>query len=234
MMTGTTAGRTASRIGLVALLVAVLLAWFLLPAKDWIQSIDAWIGRLGAWGIFIFALAYIALVILLAPVGIMSIAAGLIFGLWGIPLVIVSAAIGATLAFLVSRYFVRERVKAFTQKRDVFRAVDRVLGEEGWKVVVLLRLNPLMPFNLQNYFFGATDIGLLPYAAATLFGIMPGSMAYVYLGTLGQAAAPGGGASGLKIALLGVGLVATIVLVLIVSRQAKIKLKNLGVDKTSA
>lgn len=176
-MTGTTARRAASWIGLVALLLAVLLAWFLLPAKDWIQSIDAWIGRLGAWGIIIFAIAYIALVILLAPVGIMSIAAGLIFGLWGIPLVIVSAAIGATFAFLVSRYFVRERVKAFTQKRDVFRAVDKALGEEGWKVVALLRLNPLVPFNLQNYFFGATDIGLLPYAAATLFGIMPGSVA---------------------------------------------------------
>ena len=98
------------------------------------------------------------------------------------------------------------------------RVVDRAIEEEGWKIVVLLRLNPLIPFNLQNYFFGATKIGFLPYLAATFFGIMPGGAAYIYLGALGKVAAVGGGT--LKTALLGLGLAATVILVVIIARKA--------------
>jgi uncharacterized membrane protein YdjX (TVP38/TMEM64 family) len=84
---------------------------------------------------------------------------------------------------------VRERVKVLAQKRPLLQAIDRAVGDEGWKVVALLRLNPLVPFNLRNYFFGATDIGLVPYMITTFFGIMPGSAMYIYLGTLGQTVA---------------------------------------------
>jgi uncharacterized membrane protein YdjX (TVP38/TMEM64 family) len=216
------------------LLAAVLMAWHLLPVRDWIQSLDTWIGQLGAWGIIVFAVAYVVVVISLAPAEIMSLAAGLIFGLWGIPLVVVSATIGATCAFLIARYFAREKVKEFTDKRAVFKAVDAVVKEEGWKLVALFRLNPLVPFNLQNYFFGITEIGLLPYVITTFFGIMPGTAAYVYIGTLGQVAATGGETSHLKVALLGVGLLATILLVWIAGRRAKTMLKDLGVEKNGA
>jgi uncharacterized membrane protein YdjX (TVP38/TMEM64 family) len=229
VITGAAAKRTALWIALAALLFTVPLGWQFLPVREWILSMEAWIGRLGAWGILIFAMVYVGIVILMMPAEIMSIAAGLIFGLWGIPLVIVSGTIGATVAFLVSRYLVRAKVQEFTRRHDAFKAMDTVVKQEGWKLVALLRLNPLVPFNLQNYFFGATDIGLLPYVAATFFGIMPGSAAYVYLGTLGQVAAGGNEAGGLKMGLLGVGLVATVVLILIIGRQAKITLKNLGV-----
>src|SRR5262245_4668821 len=102
----------------VILLLGLLLAWQFLPIRDWIRSLDTWIAELGAWGILIFAIAYVVLVVLLAPAEIMSMAAGFIFGLWGIPLVVVSATIGATCAFLVGRYFVRKRVKEFTRKRE--------------------------------------------------------------------------------------------------------------------
>ena len=173
---------------------------------------------------------YIALVVLLAPAGVMSIAAGLIYGAWAFPLVVVSATIGAALAFLLARYLARDAVKGLLERRPVLRVVDRAIEEVGWKIVVLLRLNPLIPFNLQNYFFGATKIGFLPYLAATFFGIMPGAAAYIYLGALGEVAAGGGG--GLKTALLGLGLAATVILVVIIARKARAKLRSLGVDES--
>jgi uncharacterized membrane protein YdjX (TVP38/TMEM64 family) len=174
-------------LGLLVLLIGVGVAWYFLPTKDFVHSFSASIREHGTWGAVAFAIVYVVVVVALAPAEIMSIAAGFIFGPFGFPLVVISATIGATLAFLISRYLVRERVKALVGRRPVLRAIDRTVGEEGWKIVLLLRLNPLVPFNLQNYFFGGTDIGLVPYAVSTFFGIMPGSAMYVYLGTLGQA-----------------------------------------------
>ena len=66
--------------------------------------------------------------------------------------------------------------------------MNEAVSKEGWKIVALLRLSPLVPFNLQNYFYGITDIGLLHYVPATFVGIMPGTMLYVYLGAAGTAA----------------------------------------------
>ena len=213
----------------VVLLIAVTLAWFTFPVKDWVQSSNAWVRGLGLWGVVLFALVYILVVIVLAPAEVMSIAAGLIFGALAFPLVVVSATIGATLAFLVSRYLLRERVRALARGRPRLEAVDKAVEDESWKIVVLLRLNPLVPFGLQNYFFGATNIKLLPYVIATFFGIMPGSAMFVYIGGLGRAAtdADGGGIG--KFVFFAAGLVATAILIFIVGRKAKAKLKQIGV-----
>src|SRR5262249_54509821 len=206
--------------------------WAFLPIRGWVQSFTGWTGEFGLLGAIVFASVYVVAVVALAPVWPLSVAAGLAFGLWGIPLVIVSATIGASLAFLVARFLVRDRVTDLTRKRPVLDAVDKAVAEEGWKVVALLRLSPLVPFNLQNYFLGATEIGFFPYLAATFFGIMPGSAAYVYLGILGRAAAAGEqGGGGLKIGLLAAGLAATIALIVIVGRKARMKLQTLGVDR---
>jgi uncharacterized membrane protein YdjX (TVP38/TMEM64 family) len=226
-MTGTS--RYSLWPGIFVLLIAVLAAWYFLPAKDWVQSLNAWIQGLGTWGPVIFAIVYVIAVVALAPAEIMSIAAGFVFGAWGFPLVVISATIGAVLAFLVSRYIVRERVKALARTRPLLQAIDRTVGDEGWKVVVLLRLNPLIPFNLQNYFFGATEIGLVPYTVSTFFGIMPGSAMYVYLGTLGQTAANSEGHGFTKIAFLTLGFIATAAVIFLVGRKAKMKLQDVGV-----
>ena len=214
------------------LLIAATVAWFLLPVREWVQSFTSWTREFGLLGAVAFAIVYILAVVALAPVWPLSIAAGLAFDAWAIPLVIVSATTGASLAFLVARFIVRQRVTELTRKRPVLDAVDKAVAEEGWKVVVLLRLSPLVPFNLQNYFLGATQIGFFPYLAATFLGIMPGSAAYVYLGILARAAAAGEqGGSGLRIGLLVAGLAATIALIVIVGRKARLKLQALGVDK---
>ena len=104
----------------------------------------------------------------------------------------------------------------------------RRFGKKGWKLVVLLRLNPLVPFNLQNYVFGATEIGFRPFALGTFFGIMPGTALYVSLGALGQAAVGGEDQTTLRVALLVAGLAATAATVFVVGRKAKAKLRGAG------
>jgi uncharacterized membrane protein YdjX (TVP38/TMEM64 family) len=118
------------------------------------------------------------------------------------------------------------------EQRPRFKAVDQAVTENGWKVVMLLRLSPVVPFNLQNYFFGVTDIKFWHYVAATFVGIMPGTALYVYLGAIGAAAGGAGSQGGaFKWTFFGVGLLATIVVTVLITRKAKARLDELGVKE---
>lgn len=212
---------------LAAILVAITVAWFLLPVDEWIKQLKSWVEGLGPWGYVIFGVIYVAATIVLAPGAPLTIAAGLIFGGWGFPVVIVAATIGACLTFLIARYLAKNRVKKAIDARPKFKAVSDVVGEDGWKIVGLMRLSPAVPFNLQNYFFGVTEVKFWHYALATFIGIMPGSALYVYLGVLGGEAG-GGSSSVLKWVFLGAGLVATVIVTVFVSKKANEKLKKEG------
>ena len=216
--------------GIVAarVLAAVVAAWFLLPVQAWIAAFTAWIGGLGAWGPLLYGAAYALGTVVLAPGAPLSIGAGLAFGFWGVPVVLVGATLGAALAFLVSRHLLRDRVRRLVERRPALAAVDRAVAGEGWRIVGLLRLSPLAPFNLQNYFFGVTQVGFWPYVAATAIGIAPGAVLYVYLGILGRTAGGGGGGP-LKWAFLAAGLAATAVAAVLVGRKARAALAAKGV-----
>ena len=208
------------------------LSW-LFPVQDWVQAFSAWIGALGVWGVLIYAAVYAGALVVLLPAAPFTVGAGLIYGLWGFPVALLSATLGASLAFLVSRHLVRGRVARLIAGRPGLRAIDRALGEEGWRVVALLRLSPLVPFNLQNYACGASSIGFWPYVAATGAGIAPGCLLYVYLGMAGRAASSGaasGGTGPVRWALLGLGLAATVAVTLLVGRRARAVLARRGVD----
>lgn len=215
----------------LALLVAAL---FSLPIKERSEAFQSWVKDLGPLGWLIFGAVYIVATVLLLPVSVLTVAAGLAFGLpIGFALVVVSATIGATLAFVVSRYLAHDKVESMMSKRPKFKAIKSAVDEGGWKVVGLLRLSPILPFNLQNYFYGITDIKLLHYIPATLIGIMPGTLLYVYLGAAGKAAA--GESSGpLKWAFMAVGLVATVAVAIFVTKKAREKLKQHGVSENEA
>jgi len=214
--------------GVIAALVA---GWFALPIEEWSDAFQAWIKSLGPWGWMLFAAVYVVGTLLLVPGSVLTFAAGLAFGLGiGFPLVMVSATIGATLAFLVARYLARNTVESLMQKQPKFKAIQSAVSEGGWKVVTLLRLSPVLPFNLTNYFYGITDLKLREYVAATFFGIMPGTLLSVYLGAAGKAAS-GGSASTLEWSFLALGLVATVVAAVFVTKTAKAKLKEHGVGK---
>jgi uncharacterized membrane protein YdjX (TVP38/TMEM64 family) len=146
--------------------------------------------------------------------------------------VVAAATIGAGAAFLVARYLAKAKVKKFVAQRPKLQAVSQAVTEDGWKIVGLLRLSPLVPFNLQNYLFGVTEVGFYPYLAATFIGIMPGSLLYVFLGSLGHE--QGGTGAAWKWSLFVLGILATAITAVIIARKAKVKLAKSGVGSDAA
>jgi uncharacterized membrane protein YdjX (TVP38/TMEM64 family) len=210
--------------------VVLLILWYFLPVGDWITAFQTWIKSLGALGYVIVAAVYIVATLLMVPSSVMTLAAGVTFGFWAFPLVVVSATSGACFAFLIARYLARQRVEAFVAKRKTFAAIDMAIEEYGWKGVGLMRLSPLVPFNLQNYLFGVTKVDFVGYALSTLIAIMPGTLLFVWFGTIGASASDSAGADigTAQWIMLGLGLLATVVVITVVSIKARQKLKEVG------
>ena len=214
-------------IGAGALPLVIGLGWYLLPVNIWLGALRDYVIDLGLLGVAVFAAVYVCAVVLLAPGSLLTIAAGFAYGFWGLPIALFAATAGASLAFLIGRYFARDSVKRAIERRRNIAAIDRAISAEGWKIVLLLRLNPLVPFNLQNYLFGITAVPFGSYVAATLVGIAPATTAFVSVGALGEAALdPGRG----RWALLGGGLLATMAAVILVTRKARALLRQAGIE----
>ena len=214
---------------LIIITLSVLSA--VLPVREWIRQLINWVQQLGPIGVVVFIVAYAVATVLFLPGWIFTVSAGLIYGvIGGTAVALCGAVIGASLAFLVARYFLRRNIEQMTRSNPRFGAIDRAIGENGWKIVGLLRLSPLVPFNLSNYFYGITSISFGAYVLVSAIGMIPGTLLYAYLGAIGQASVSGGGAhrSIWQTVLLGVGLVATIVVTIFVSRIAKNALKKSG------
>jgi uncharacterized membrane protein YdjX (TVP38/TMEM64 family) len=214
--------RRAIPVLIAVAVLAAFLAWHFLPLEDWIQDFTAWIASLGAWGVIAFGVLYVVATLLLAPGSVMSIAAGVAFGFWGLPLVLVSATTGAGVAFLIARYLAHERVTAALEGHPKFKAIGKAIDEQGWKVVGLVRLSPQIPFAVTNYFFGVTNVGFWPFVITTIVGVAPATFIYVNLGAMGHGAK---GGDELRWIVLIVGLIAGIVAGVLIARKAKEKLQ---------
>ena len=142
----------------------------------------------------------------------------------GLAYAFIAATIGATVAFLVSRYIVRRAIEDRIQDNERFAAIDRAIGREGLKIVLLLRLSPIFPFNLLNYVLGLTSVRFSDYVIASL-GMLPGTLLYVYYGKIAGAAAMFAGGASVRgpayYAILCLGLVATIAVTTLVTRTAR-------------
>src|SRR5438093_3711058 len=220
-------------IALVAIVIALFLVMRFLPVREWLRSFNDWVGQMGIAGIFIFISVYAVATVLMAPGSILTIGAGFAFGLWkGFLAVSAGATLGASLAFLVARFIARERVAAIAQRNEKFREMDSAIGKQGAKLIFLLRLSPVIPFNLSNYLYGLTGVKFWPYVLASWIGMMPGTFLYVYIGTAGKAAvsaAAGGEAvqRGWQYwTCTGVGLAATIIVTIWVTKIARDALKK--------
>src|SRR5262249_6857951 len=132
----------------------------------------------------------------------------------------IGATLGATAAFLVGRYLARGWVAKRIEGNATFSAIDRAVADEGWKIVGLTRLSPVFPFNLLNYGFGVTRVKLRDYVLASWIGMMPGTILYVYLGSLARAAGDRTRTPA-EWALYGVGLIATILVTITITRIAR-------------
>lgn len=215
-------------IAKVAVSIAALagLYFFGSTVAGYIPQFTDWVRELGVWGPIAFIAAYALAVVAFVPGSLLTLASGAIFGvIAGTAYVFVAATIGATLAFLVSRYVARSAVESRLEGNTSFAAIDEAVGAQGRKIVFLLRLSPVFPFSLLNYALGLTRVRLLDYIVASV-GMLPGSLLYVYSGKVaGEAAALASGAAPAKgaadYALIAVGLIATIVVTTIVTRIAK-------------
>ena len=215
-------------IGKILLGVAALVGLVALgrAAGQYVPVFAEWVEGLGVWGPAIFVLGYTLAVVAFVPAWLLTLAAGAIFGLGsGTAYVFVAATLGSCAAFVVARYFARPWVEQRIEGNAKFAAVDREVARQGLKIVFLLRLSPAFPFNLLNYALGLTQVRFGDYALAAL-GMLPGTFMYVYIGRLlGDVAAVAGGAerettTGEQV-LLGVGLLATIAVVTLVTRIAR-------------
>ena len=194
--------------------------------QDALHQALTWIRDLGAVGPLVFAGIYVIAAVALVPGSILTLGAGVIFGvLKGTMIVAVSATLGATAAFLIGRYLARDWVASKIKKSEKFQAIDKGVAEEGWKIVGLTRLSPVFPFNLLNYAFGITRVSLRDYVLASFFGMLPATLMYVYIGSLAGDLATLGAADRSRttgeLALYGVGLVATIVVTVYITRIAR-------------
>jgi len=210
----------------LAVIAALVAAAKLFDLKQGFRDTLAWISGLGPVGPLIFIALYIVVCVLLLPGSIPTLGAGVVFGVVkGSVAVSIGSTLGATCAFLIGRYLARNWVSGKIAGNEKFKAIDEAVGREGWKIVLLTRLSPVFPFNLLNYAFGLTKVSLKHYFAASWVGMIPGTIMYVYIGSLaGDLAKLGTGertrTTGEWI-LYGVGLLATLAVTVFVTRIAR-------------
>lgn len=211
------------RWGSLALaLLAVFLLMRAVPTERLLGVVQVWIDELGLWGPVALGAIYILAALLFVPGSLLTLAAGAIYGLLlGTIIVSLASTTAAALAFLIARHAVRDTVRGKVEQSPRLAAVDAAIGEEGWKIVMLLRLSPAVPFNLQNYLYGVTAVRFWPCVLASWVAMLPATFMYVYLGSLGGAAAAGHDASPAEWTLRGIGLLTTVVVTVYVARLAR-------------
>lgn len=206
----------------VLLLTALATAWLQLPVADWVTLFRGWMLDQGAVGIGAFVLLYIVVTVLLGPASALTLSAGLAYGAWGFPLVVVSATLAACAAFLLGRHVASEHVNRWLVRDARLYALHTAINAEGWRLVALMRLSPLIPYGMQNYLFSVTQISFTSFTFATLVGIMPATALYIYIGSLGQTLVSSGGPTDvLQWILLIAGLIVTIIIAWVVGRRAR-------------
>ncbi|MEH1868851.1 MAG: TVP38/TMEM64 family protein [Nostoc sp.] len=216
------------------LLLSFLVVTFIIAAKQLniqglLHTLLIWVESLGIFGPIAYIIIYNLATLLFIPGSLLTLKGGCLFGVfWGSIYVLIAAMIGATLAFVIGRYLSRNWVRQQMDKHPKFKAIDLAVAKEGWKIVLLTRLSPVFPFNLLNYAFGVTQVSLKDYILGS-FGIIPGTVMYVYIGSLAGNIAMINTSHQLKTSetqiwewiMQGVGLVATVAVTVYITKIAQ-------------
>jgi uncharacterized membrane protein YdjX (TVP38/TMEM64 family) len=219
--------RAAFRAGLLAgAAIVICLAAVVLPVREQIAALLAWVGRRGALSGVLLCLAWIPAAVLVVPGSVLTLGTGFLLGPgWGLLVISIGSTLGATAAFLVGRKLGRDWVRDRIGGHERLRGVDGAIEREGLKVVLLLRLSPLIPYNALNYALSLTGVSLRDYVIGSWLGMLPGTVLYVALGagarSLAAAMTGAGERTEAWIALGAAGLVATAAAVWLVARAAR-------------
>ena len=194
--------------------------------QQWLLNALEWIDNLGPAGPIMFIVIYLVATVAFLPGSILTLGSGVLFGVFlGSFYVFIGATLGATAAFLVGRYLARGWVSQKIAGNKKFAAIDQAVGREGLKIVLLTRLSPVFPFNLLNYAYGLTGVSLKDYVIGSL-GMIPGTIMYVYIGSLaGDLAMIGSGEqptnAAVQWAIRIIGFIATVAVTVYVTKVAK-------------
>jgi uncharacterized membrane protein YdjX (TVP38/TMEM64 family) len=205
---------------------AVVAAIALLPVGEWIPRLVEWIEGAGLVGTVAYAVTYVVATVLLLPASLLTLGAGFAYGpLAGTLLVSPVSVTAATIAFLLGRTVARGWIAARVVRDPRFAAVDAAIEREGLKIVILLRLSPVLPFGLLNYALGLTRVRLRDYVLGSFVGMLPATFLYVYLGSLVTTAASLGSSAATagtgQQMIYWSGLAATVLVTVFVTRLAR-------------
>ncbi len=200
-------------------------------ATPYLPGFSAWVQTLGIWAPLAFVAAYVGVVLFLLPAFLLTMAGGAVFGVVkGSALVLLGATIGGTLAFLLGRHVLRAGVAKRVAAHPTLSTVDRVIGDDGLRLMLLLRLSPAIPFVLSNYALGVTRVRTRDFVLA-MPGMLPIITSYAAFGAAGASAAQGKGA--LPLPVLALGVVATVVLGLLFARLTQRALREAEAGRTA-
>jgi uncharacterized membrane protein YdjX (TVP38/TMEM64 family) len=190
-----------------------------------LPAFAAWVESLGAWGPAAFIAGYGLAAVMMAPAFLLTLTAGAVWGMTAVVYVMLGGTLGAVLAFFTSRYFVRRFVEEYVRRHPKLAAIDRAVEIEGFRLVLLLRLSPIISYVLLNYVLGISRVRFRDYLAGSI-GMLPTVTAYVYAGkVIGDVALLAGGVAArrgpLWYAAVVTGLVATFVASVLIARAAR-------------
>lgn len=214
-------------VALVLLLAAIGASLAFLPVKEYLGHFLQQVDELGDWwGPVVLGGVYVIACVLFVPGSILTLGSGFLFGVVrGTIAVSIGSVLGATAAMLIGRTLARGLIERKVANYPRFRAIDRAIGKQGFKIVLLLRLSPVFPFNLLNYGFGLTKVPLRHYVLASWLGMLPGTVMYVYLGSvlksLADVATGTPRRGGAETAFFIAGLVMTVLATVVITRVAK-------------
>ena len=179
------------RISILLLLVAGIAVAIIYRDQFDASALESWVKDAGSAGPIVFMLIYIIGTVFFLPGAVLTLAGGALFGpVLGTFYNLTAATIGAMISFVAARYLAHDWVEKKTGGR--MKQLKQGVEGEGWKFVAFVRLVPLFPFNVLNYALGLTRIKFSHYSIATYIFMLPGAIAYTYLGYVGREAVAGG------------------------------------------
>jgi len=182
-------------------------------------------GELSPTSAAVLALAFIAIGSLPVPRTFLTLAAGVVYGMTAVPIIIPANTVGCLIAFLGARYLFGQRVWRAVERKPKLLAIMDAVDAEGWRIVALCRLASPIPSTIQNAIFGLTRIGLWPYIWSTLVFSIPQIILYTYLGAIGKAALIGDG-EGINLGIMAAGGVTFLIVVLLITRRLRASMRE--------
>jgi len=183
-------------------------------------------GELSPSSAAVLALVFVAGGLVPVPRTFMSLAAGVVFGMSAIPVIMPSTTLGSLIAFLLARYLFAQRLWHWVEGKPKVLAIMSAVNAEGWRIVALCRLASPIPSTIQNAIFGLTRIALWPYLWATFLFTIPQTILYVYLGAIGKAALIGE-SEGVNLGVMIAGGLTFLLVVLLITRRVRASMRNL-------